>query len=99
MGACVGHAANTASSTKKPLGRPTKMRRKELNEPQITTKLTEKEVEMKCSKYKKFGHNKRNCRGEVGQNLLVTRHTVGVHNQVAAPTLQKATQTHQEVAR
>ncbi|MBA0783534.1 hypothetical protein Gotri_001233 [Gossypium trilobum] len=51
------------------------------------------------SKCKKFGHNKRNCRGEVGQNLLVTRHTVGVHNQVATPTHQKAAPTHQEVAR
>ncbi|MBA0632544.1 hypothetical protein Godav_001261 [Gossypium davidsonii] len=51
------------------------------------------------SKCKKFGHNKRNCRGEVGQNLLVTRHIVGVHNQAATPTHQKATPTHQEVAR
>ncbi|MBA0843819.1 hypothetical protein Goarm_000977 [Gossypium armourianum] len=51
------------------------------------------------SKCKKFDHNKRNCRGEVGQNLLVTRHAVGVHNQVATPTHQKAAPTHQEVAR
>ncbi|MBA0699460.1 hypothetical protein Goari_001094, partial [Gossypium aridum] len=29
----------------------------------------------------------------------VTRHTVGVHNQVATPTHQKAAPTHQEVAR
>ncbi|MBA0734095.1 hypothetical protein Gogos_018043 [Gossypium gossypioides] len=72
-------------------GRPTKIRRKEPGEPQITTKLTKKRVQMKCSKYKKFGHNKRSCRREVGQNPLVTRHIVGVRNQHILPT-------HQEVA-
>ncbi|KAH1032514.1 hypothetical protein J1N35_044688 [Gossypium stocksii] len=51
-------------------------------------------MEMKCSKCKKFGHNKRNCRREVSQNLPVTRHIVGVHNQVATPTHQKAFPTH-----
>ncbi|MBA0550559.1 hypothetical protein Golob_021497, partial [Gossypium lobatum] len=51
-------------------GRPTKIRRKEPDEPQITTKLTKKRVQMKCSKCKKFGHNKRSYRGEVSQNPL-----------------------------
>ncbi|MBA0843148.1 hypothetical protein Goarm_000362 [Gossypium armourianum] len=56
-----------------PPGRPTKMRRKELDEPQTTTKFIKKKgVEMKCSKCKKFCHNKRSCRGEVDQNLLVS---------------------------
>ncbi|MBA0705416.1 hypothetical protein Golax_017608 [Gossypium laxum] len=43
---------------RKPLGRPTKVRRKEPDEPQTTTKLTMKGVEMKCSKCKKLGHDK-----------------------------------------
>ncbi|MBA0677356.1 hypothetical protein Goari_018769 [Gossypium aridum] len=46
---------------------------------------------MKCNKWEKFGHNKRSCRGEVGQNPPATRHTIGVHNQHMLPT-------HQEVA-
>ncbi|MBA0751556.1 hypothetical protein Gogos_000471 [Gossypium gossypioides] len=66
--------------------KPTKVRMKELDEPQTRTKLTKKGVEMKCSKYKKLGHNKRSCKEEVGQNILVTKHKVGVHNQVVAST-------------
>ncbi|MBA0723472.1 hypothetical protein Golax_004049 [Gossypium laxum] len=41
------------------LGRPTGVRKKEPDEPQTTTKLTKKRVEMKCSKCKKLGRNKR----------------------------------------
>ncbi|MBA0782720.1 hypothetical protein Gotri_000558 [Gossypium trilobum] len=51
--------------------RPTKVRRKEHDEPQTTKKLTKKGVEMKCSKCKKLGHNKRSCKGEVDQNILL----------------------------
>ncbi|MBA0733610.1 hypothetical protein Gogos_017605, partial [Gossypium gossypioides] len=76
---------------RKPLGRPTTVRRKEPDEPQTTTKLTKKGVEMKWSKCKKLGHDKKSYRGEVGQNIPVTRHKLGVHNQVVAPTHQEAT--------
>ncbi|MBA0843126.1 hypothetical protein Goarm_000340 [Gossypium armourianum] len=59
--------------------RPTKVRRKELDEPQKTKKLTKKGVEMKCSKCKKLGHNKRSCKGEVDQNILVG-HLLWLHS-------------------
>ncbi|MBA0555782.1 hypothetical protein Golob_025938 [Gossypium lobatum] len=62
------------------------VRRKESDEPQTTEMLTKRGVEMRCSKYKKLSHNKRSCRGEVGQNIPVKRHKVGAHNQVVAPT-------------
>ncbi|KAK5826183.1 hypothetical protein PVK06_021098 [Gossypium arboreum] len=50
MGVCVGHVVNTASYIKKATCRPTKVRRKEPDEPQTTTKLTKKRVEMKRHK-------------------------------------------------
>ncbi|MBA0654071.1 hypothetical protein Goklo_021147, partial [Gossypium klotzschianum] len=61
-------------------GRPTKVRRKEPDEPQTTESLSKRGVDMRCSKCKKIGYNKRSCNGEVGQNILVKRHKVGVHN-------------------
>ncbi|MBA0791975.1 hypothetical protein Gohar_016513, partial [Gossypium harknessii] len=87
MRICARHAASTTLTLRKPLGRPTKVRRKEPDEPQTTTKLTKKGVEMKCSKCKKLGHDKKSYRGEV------TRCKVGVHNQVVAPTHQETTPT------
>ncbi|KAH1089717.1 hypothetical protein J1N35_016974 [Gossypium stocksii] len=66
---------------KRPPGRPTKVRRKELDEPQTTERLSKRGVEMRCSKCKRIGHNKRSCKGEVGQNIPVKRHQVGVRTQ------------------
>ncbi|MBA0748139.1 hypothetical protein Gogos_004988, partial [Gossypium gossypioides] len=54
----VGHVVKPPT-LRRSLGRPTRVRRKEPDEPQTTTKLTKKMVEMKCSKCKKLGHNKR----------------------------------------
>ncbi|KAH1089711.1 hypothetical protein J1N35_016968 [Gossypium stocksii] len=45
---------------------------------------------MRCSKCKRIGHNKRSCKGEVGQNISVKRHQVGVRTQ------QQATSSQQE---
>ncbi|KAH1064615.1 hypothetical protein J1N35_029602 [Gossypium stocksii] len=50
---------------RRPLGRPTKVRRKESD----TERLSKRGVEMRCSKCKRIGHNKRSCKGEVGQNI------------------------------
>ncbi|PPE02239.1 hypothetical protein GOBAR_DD00766 [Gossypium barbadense] len=76
------------------LDRLTKVRRKEFDEPQTTERLTERGVEMRCSKCNILGHNKRSYRREVGQNIPVKRQKVGIHNQMVAPTQQEATQTH-----
>ncbi|MBA0842152.1 hypothetical protein Goarm_001997 [Gossypium armourianum] len=48
---------------RRPPSRPTKMRRRESDEPQTTTKLTKKGVEMKCNKCNKLGHNKKSYKG------------------------------------
>ncbi|KAH1129833.1 hypothetical protein J1N35_001211 [Gossypium stocksii] len=66
---------------RRPPGRPTKVRRKEPDEPQTTDRLSKRGVEMRCSKCKRIGHNKRSCKGEVGQNILVKRHQVGALSQ------------------
>ncbi|PPR88970.1 hypothetical protein GOBAR_AA31720 [Gossypium barbadense] len=81
---------------RRPPGRPIKVRRKELDEPQTTERLSKRGVDMRCSKCKRIGHNKRSCKWEVGQNIPVKRHKVGVHNQVVAPTSQQATPNQQE---
>ncbi|MFQ6633319.1 hypothetical protein Gotur_010890, partial [Gossypium turneri] len=81
---------------RKPHGRPTKVRRKEPDEPQTTERLSKRGVDMRCSKCKRIVHNKRSCKGEVGQNIPVKRHKVGVHNQVVAPTQRQATPNRQE---
>ncbi|PPD80800.1 hypothetical protein GOBAR_DD22269 [Gossypium barbadense] len=72
--------------------RPTKVRRKESDEPQEIERLTKRGVEMRCSKCNKKGHNKRSCKEEV------KRHKFGVHNQVVAPNQQETTPTQKEVA-
>ncbi|PPS02929.1 hypothetical protein GOBAR_AA17727 [Gossypium barbadense] len=69
---------------RRPPGRPTKVRRKEPDEPQTTERLSKRGVEMRCSKCKIIGHNKRSCKGEVGQNIPVKRHQVGVRTQQEA---------------
>ncbi|KAH1048021.1 hypothetical protein J1N35_038805 [Gossypium stocksii] len=66
---------------RRPPGRPTKVRRKEPDEPQTTERLSKRGVEMKYNKCKRIGHNKRSCKGEVGQNIPVQRHQVGVPTQ------------------
>ncbi|MFQ6622568.1 hypothetical protein Gotur_002166 [Gossypium turneri] len=71
---------------RRPPDRPTKVRRKELDEPQTTKRLSKTRVDMRCIKCKRLVHNKRSCKGEVGQNIPVKRHKVGVHNQVVALT-------------
>ncbi|KAK5794658.1 hypothetical protein PVK06_035897 [Gossypium arboreum] len=63
---------------RRPPGRPTKVKRKEPDEPQTIERLSKRRVEMRCSKCKIIGHNKRSCKGEVGQNIPVKRHQVGV---------------------
>ncbi|KAG8479744.1 hypothetical protein CXB51_029261 [Gossypium anomalum] len=81
---------------RRPPGRPTKVRRKEPDEPQTTERLSKREVEMRCSKCKIIGHNKRSCKGEVGQNFPVKRHQVGVRTQQqATPSQQEGTPTQQ----
>ncbi|PPS02819.1 hypothetical protein GOBAR_AA17840 [Gossypium barbadense] len=69
---------------RRPLGRPTKVRRKEPDEPKTTERLSKRGVEMRCSKCKIIGHNKRSCKGEIGQNIPVKRHQVGVRTQQQA---------------
>ncbi|MBA0725973.1 hypothetical protein Golax_001831, partial [Gossypium laxum] len=44
---------------RRPLSRPTKVRRKEPDEPQTTERLTKRRVEMRCSKCNKISYNKR----------------------------------------
>ncbi|KAH1130372.1 hypothetical protein J1N35_001750 [Gossypium stocksii] len=66
---------------RRPPGRPTKVRRKELDEGQTTNRLSKRGVEMRCSKCKRIGHNKRSCKGEVGQNIPVIKHQVGAPTQ------------------
>ncbi|KAH1063399.1 hypothetical protein J1N35_028386 [Gossypium stocksii] len=79
-----------------PLRRPpdklTKMRRKELDEPKPTERLSKRGVEMRCSKCKRIGHNKRSFKGEV------KRHKVGVTTQQEGTPTQHATPTHQQAA-
>ncbi|KAH1033540.1 hypothetical protein J1N35_045714 [Gossypium stocksii] len=70
---------------RRPPGRPTKVRKKEPDEGQTTDRLSKRGVEMRCSKCKRIGHNKRSYKGEVGQNIPVKRHQLG------APTQQQAT--------
>ncbi|PPR86354.1 hypothetical protein GOBAR_AA34335 [Gossypium barbadense] len=66
---------------RKPPGRPTKVRRKEPDEQQTTERLS---------------HNKRSCKGEVGQNIPVKRHQVGVRTQQqATPSQQEGAPTQQ----
>ncbi|XP_052477255.1 uncharacterized protein LOC105800338 [Gossypium raimondii] len=72
-----------------PPDRPTKVRRKEPDEPKTTEKLSKRGVDMRCSKCKRIGHNKRSCKGEIGQNISVKKHKVGV------PTQQQATPNQQ----
>ncbi|XP_016713298.1 uncharacterized protein [Gossypium hirsutum] len=74
---------------RRPPGRPIKVRRKEPNEPQTTERLSKRRVEMRCSKCKIIGHNKRSCKGEVGQNILVKRHQVGVRPSNRLPQVSK----------
>ncbi|KAK5832602.1 hypothetical protein PVK06_016404 [Gossypium arboreum] len=75
---------------RRPPGKPTKVRRKEPDEPQTTERLSKRGVEMRCSKCKIIGHNKRSCKGEFGQNIPVKRHQVGVRTQQqATPSQQK----------
>ncbi|MBA0665157.1 hypothetical protein Goklo_005060 [Gossypium klotzschianum] len=66
---------------RRPPGRPTKVRRKEPDEPQTTERLSKRGVDMRCSKCKRISHNKRSCKREVGQNIPVKRHKVGVPTQ------------------
>ncbi|MFQ6635487.1 hypothetical protein Gotur_010293 [Gossypium turneri] len=54
---------------RKPPGRPTKVRRKESNEPQAIERLTKRGVETRCSKCNKKGHNKRSCKEKVGKKF------------------------------
>ncbi|KAH1056071.1 hypothetical protein J1N35_034136 [Gossypium stocksii] len=78
---------------RRPPGRPTKVRRKELDEPQIIESLSKRGVEMRCSKCKRVGHNKRSCKGEVGQNIpAIPNQQEGTPTQLpTAPTHQQAT--------
>ncbi|KAK5784845.1 hypothetical protein PVK06_039384 [Gossypium arboreum] len=69
---------------RRPPGRPTKVRRKEPDEPQTIERLSKRGVEMRCSKCKIIGHNKRSCKGEVVRNIPVKRHQVGVRTQQQA---------------
>ncbi|XP_017624689.1 uncharacterized protein LOC108468311 [Gossypium arboreum] len=81
---------------RRPLGRPTKVRRKEPEEPQIIERLSKRGVEIRCNKCKRVGHNKKSCKGEVGQNIPVKRHKVDVPTQQqATPNQQKGTPTQQ----
>ncbi|KAK5841718.1 hypothetical protein PVK06_004041 [Gossypium arboreum] len=93
---------------RRPPGRPTKVRRKEPNEPQTTERLSKRGVEMRCSKCKIIGHNKRSCKGEVGQNIPQqatlsqqegTPTQQGAPSQLpTAPTQIPTVLTHQEAA-
>ncbi|KAG8502025.1 hypothetical protein CXB51_000227 [Gossypium anomalum] len=81
---------------RRPPGRPTKVRRKEPDEPQTTERLSKRGVEIRCSKCKRVGHNRRSCKGEVGQNIQVKRHKVGIPTQQqATPNQQEGTSTQQ----
>ncbi|PPS10034.1 hypothetical protein GOBAR_AA10604 [Gossypium barbadense] len=84
---------------RRPPGRPTKVRRKEPDEPQTTKRLSKRVVEMRCSKCKIIGHNKGNCKGKVGQNILATpSQQEGTPTQQGAPTQLPTAPTHQEAA-
>ncbi|KAH1032923.1 hypothetical protein J1N35_045097 [Gossypium stocksii] len=69
---------------RRPLGKPTKVRKKEPDEPQTTDRLSKRGVEMRYNKCKRIGHNKRSCKGEVGQNIPGKRHQVGAQTQQQA---------------
>ncbi|PPR91741.1 hypothetical protein GOBAR_AA28944 [Gossypium barbadense] len=78
------------------LGKPIKVRRKKLDEPQTTERLSKRGVEIRCIKCKRVGHKKRSCKGEVGQNILVKRYKVGVPTQQqTTPNQQEGTSTQQ----
>ncbi|MBA0639877.1 hypothetical protein Goklo_022876 [Gossypium klotzschianum] len=70
---------------RRPHWKPTKVGRKEPDESKIVERLSKTGLDIKCSKCKRIGHNKRSCKGEIGQNILDKRHKVGV------PTQQQAT--------
>ncbi|KAK5786408.1 hypothetical protein PVK06_041044 [Gossypium arboreum] len=75
---------------RKPPGGPSKAKRKELDEPQTIERLSKRGVDMKCTKCKRIGHNKRSYKGEV------KRHKVGVPaQQQATPNQQEGTPTQQ----
>ncbi|PPS19636.1 hypothetical protein GOBAR_AA00932 [Gossypium barbadense] len=57
-----------------------------------TLKVEQERVEMRYSKCKIIGHNKRSCKWEVGQNIPVKRHQVGVRTQQQATPSQQAQQ-------
>ncbi|PPR95159.1 hypothetical protein GOBAR_AA25527 [Gossypium barbadense] len=84
---------------RRPPGRPTKVRKKEPDKPQTTERLIKRGVDMRCSKCKRIGHNKRSYKEEVDQNIPVTP-----NQQESTPTQQAAllqlqtTPTHQQAA-
>ena len=47
---------------KRPLGRPKKLRRREADEHVSHSKITKKNIAMKCTRCNQFGHNIRTCR-------------------------------------
>ncbi|PPS19530.1 hypothetical protein GOBAR_AA01061 [Gossypium barbadense] len=78
---------NSYSYRRRP-GKPTKVRRKEPDEPETTERLTKRGEKMRYNKCKKLCYNKRSCREEVGQNVP----------QQATPTQQETALTHQQTA-
>ncbi|PPR96859.1 hypothetical protein GOBAR_AA23815 [Gossypium barbadense] len=87
---------------RRPPGRPTKVRRKEPDKSQTTERLSKRGVEMRCSKCKIISHNKRSCKGEVGQNILqqaTFSQQKGTPTQLpSTPTQIPTAPTHQEAA-
>ncbi|KAK5811755.1 hypothetical protein PVK06_027123 [Gossypium arboreum] len=85
---------------RRPPGRPTKVRRKEPDKSQTTERLSKRGVEMRCSKCKIISHNKRSCKGEVGQNIPATlSQQKGTPTQLpTTPTQIPTAPTHQEAA-
>ncbi|PPS04560.1 hypothetical protein GOBAR_AA16102 [Gossypium barbadense] len=80
----------------KTTSRPTKVIRKEPNETQTTERLSKRGVDMRCTKCKRIGHNKRSCKEEVGQNIPVKRHKVDFPTQQQdTPNQQESTPTQQ----
>ncbi|MFQ6628567.1 hypothetical protein Gotur_006898 [Gossypium turneri] len=51
---------------RRPLGRRTKVRRKEPDKPKTTRRLSKRKVDIMRSKYNKIGHNKRCYKREAG---------------------------------
>ncbi|PPD95291.1 hypothetical protein GOBAR_DD07699 [Gossypium barbadense] len=86
---------------RRPTGRPTRVRRKEPNEPQTTEWLSKRGVDMRCNKCKRIGHNKKSCKGEVGQNILqqaTPNQQESTLTQQATPTQLQTAPTHQQAA-